>query len=61
MLKLMKHKDEDSNAQGERITVADVIKGSDAYFSLADFVKVSVVMSLLLFISVRLFNPVCTV
>lgn len=41
MQKLMRHKDEGSNENGQKITVTDVMNGSDSYFSLADFVKLT--------------------
>lgn len=39
MKKIMRHKDE--NESLGRITVADMARGSDSYFSLADFVKLN--------------------
>ena len=42
MQKLMsRHRDEEVNAMtGERVTVADVARSAESYYSLADFVKV---------------------
>ena len=40
MEKIMKHKDEEIDEIGERITVAEVMKSANDYYSLSDFVKV---------------------